>query len=189
MRHHDPGNLYIQFEVVFPESRPGLSPGELKTLKKITGPKLKPETNGDDQAKKAPEGDKAPKGDKAPEGDKAPKGDKAKKGDKAPKGAKAPQGDVMDIDQKPTEDKKVVEEKEVIEEKEEMDEHYELPPLDVPDPAYPNDPTRRLLVTLEDQYLEKVDQSSQDRANVATMEDDDEDGMPSGGERVQCASQ
>jgi len=171
MRHHDPGNLYIQFEVVFPESRPGLSPGELKTLKMITGPKttdpkttgpkttspkLKPETNGDAQAKKAPKEDR------------------------------------MDIDSKGPEDEEVTkakEEKKKVEEKEERDEHWEDPPHDKQDPAFPNDPKRRLLTTVEDQYLEIVDQRSQDRANVATMDDDDEDGMPSGGERVQCASQ
>lgn len=37
-------------------------------------------------------------------------------------------------------------------------------------------------------YLEDVDHSGQRRAG-ATMEDDEEDGIPAGGERMQCASQ
>ena len=37
--------------------------------------------------------------------------------------------------------------------------------------------------------LEDVDQSGQQRAHRATMEDDDEDGMPQGAERMQCATQ
>jgi DnaJ family protein A protein 2 len=37
--------------------------------------------------------------------------------------------------------------------------------------------------------LEDVDASQQARAQGAHMEDEDEDGNPAGGERVQCASQ
>ena len=40
----------------------------------------------------------------------------------------------------------------------------------------------------EVQYLDDVDHSGQRRAG-ATMEDDEEDGIPAGGERMQCASQ
>lgn len=43
---------------------------------------------------------------------------------------------------------------------------------------------------IEDFSLEQVDQGGQRRAHGATnMEEDEEDGMPQGGERVQCASQ
>ena len=42
----------------------------------------------------------------------------------------------------------------------------------------------------EDYSLEEVDQSGQRRAQGATsMEEEDEDGIPQGGERMQCASQ
>ena len=42
----------------------------------------------------------------------------------------------------------------------------------------------------EDYSLEDVDQSGQRRAQGATsMEEEDEDGVPPGGERMQCASQ
>ena len=41
----------------------------------------------------------------------------------------------------------------------------------------------------EDFSLEDVDQSGQRRAQGATMDDEDEDGVPQGGERMQCASQ
>lgn len=43
---------------------------------------------------------------------------------------------------------------------------------------------------IEDFNLENVDQSGQRRAQGATsMEDEDEDGVPQGAERMQCASQ
>jgi hypothetical protein len=43
---------------------------------------------------------------------------------------------------------------------------------------------------MEEEFdLEDVDASGADRANRATMEDDDEDGIPAGAERMQCASQ
>lgn len=43
---------------------------------------------------------------------------------------------------------------------------------------------------VDDFSLEQVDQSGQRRAQGATsMEEDEEDGIPQGGERVQCASQ
>ena len=43
---------------------------------------------------------------------------------------------------------------------------------------------------VEDCALEEVDASAQRRAHGATaMDEDDEDGVPQGGERVQCASQ
>ena len=43
---------------------------------------------------------------------------------------------------------------------------------------------------IEDYTLEDVDPSGQRRAQGATsMEDDDEDGVPQGAERMQCASQ
>lgn len=42
----------------------------------------------------------------------------------------------------------------------------------------------------EDYSLEEVDQSGQRRAQGATsMEEEDEDGVPQAGERMQCASQ
>lgn len=43
---------------------------------------------------------------------------------------------------------------------------------------------------VDDFQLEQVDQSGQRRAQGATgMDDDDEDGVPQGAERMQCASQ
>ena len=43
---------------------------------------------------------------------------------------------------------------------------------------------------VDDFSLEEVDQSGQRRAQGATsMDEDDEDGVPQGGERMQCASQ
>ncbi len=42
---------------------------------------------------------------------------------------------------------------------------------------------------VEDFILEEVDQSGQRRAQGATMDEDEEDGMPHGAERMQCASQ
>lgn len=137
MRHHDPGNLYIQFEVVFPTTRPSLSPRELATLKKITGadsydPKqrFQADKHADEDA----------------------------------------DGDIMAIDGDVTEG--------------EQDQYSEELPMEV-DPVT----KKKIQPTVEDQYLEPVNPNSQDRANMATMEDDDEDGMPSGGERVQCAPQ
>ena len=41
----------------------------------------------------------------------------------------------------------------------------------------------------EEKYLEDVDNSGQRRAHGATLEDEDEDGVPHGAERMQCASQ
>lgn len=41
----------------------------------------------------------------------------------------------------------------------------------------------------DDFSLEDVDQGGQRRAQGATMEDEDEDGVPQGAERMQCASQ
>lgn len=42
----------------------------------------------------------------------------------------------------------------------------------------------------EDEFdLEDVDHTGQQRARMAHMEDEDEDGMPQGAERMQCASQ
>lgn len=186
MRHHDPGNLYIQFEVVFPTTRPPLSPSELATLKKITGiappdPKKKDQEKKD-QANKDADGDKM-----VIDKDQA---NKDEGGDDM----------VIDKDQanKDAEgDKKVTD---VVETEGELDQYSEEPPPEDPkveakvkpgeDPK-PKKPTEKpkLEWTVEDQYLEPVNPSSQDRANMATMEDDDEDGMPSGGERVQCASQ
>lgn len=92
MRHHDFGNLYIQFEVKFPENN-FASPEVLKQLENILPPRV-------------------------------------------------PQS---------------------------------IPPPDA---------------MTEDFALEDVDASGQRRAQGATsMDEDDEDGMPQGGERMQCASQ
>ncbi len=42
---------------------------------------------------------------------------------------------------------------------------------------------------VEDYDLEDVDPRNQARAQGAAMDDDDEDGIPQGAERMQCASQ
>jgi DnaJ family protein A protein 2 len=56
----------------------------------------------------------------------------------------------------------------------------ELDPLQEPLPAD---------VQEEEMDLEDVDQNGARRAQGATMDDEDEDGVPHGAERVQCASQ
>jgi DnaJ family protein A protein 2 len=55
------------------------------------------------------------------------------------------------------------------------------PPIDS---TTPPDETMTDMVDLED-----IDASQQQRAQNHAMEDEDEDGHPAGGERVQCASQ
>lgn len=153
MRHHHPGNLYIQFEVQFPTSIPGLNLGDLNVLKKITG--LKHET---------PKGNnkKDQNDDNEPEED----DEKAEAGKQ-----EKINGDVEMNDTPPL--------------PEEVDIYTE--PL-----FYQEDPKEKgkfLPLHKEDHYLEEVDQSGGQRANGVTMEDDEDDGVPSGGERVQCASQ
>jgi hypothetical protein len=181
MRHHDPGNLYIQFEVVFPTARPPLSPSELATLKKITGidpPDLKKK----DQANKDADGDTMvidkDQANKDEDGDTMvidkDQGNKDAEGDKKVTDAEEPEGEQDQYSEEPPPEDPKVEAK--------------VKPGEDPKPKKPTEKPKPDW-TVEDQYLEPVNPSSQDRANMATMEDDDEDGMPSGGERVQCASQ
>jgi len=170
MRHHDPGNLYIKFEVVFPQARPRLNPSELKTLKKITrveSYKGEVQANGESAGEAMVIDEEVPEKEDEEEGEEDPVQRALSK----------------------KEERMVKEEPEKA--KKEGIVGPRSPPVDVQDPAFPNDPRRRLLVTIEDHYVETSDQSSQPQTNGATMEDDDEDGdgMPSGGERVQCASQ
>ena len=116
-RHHNPGNMYITFEIEFPTQTPMMNDKERAMLKSVLGlpptittSKRQHDTNG------------------------------------------------MDVDEPDME-------------------------LDVLTPPLPNG-------AQEDECdLEDVDQSGAQRAQRATMEDEDEDGVPHGAERMQCASQ
>ena len=116
-RHHNPGNMYITFEIEFPSQTRPMGENERALLKSVLGlpptfksPKKSQDTNG------------------------------------------------MDVDEA----------------------EMELDPLT---PQLPPG-------AQEDGYdLEDVDQSGASRAQRATMEDEDDDGVPHGAERMQCASQ
>ena len=113
-RHHNPGNLFIRFDIDFPSTTPPLSEEQRALLKGALGlPPTQPRV-------------------------------------KAPYNANG-----MDVDQEP----------------------LELDPQTLPVPAGAME---------EEVDLEEVDQQG---ANRATMDDDDEDGVPHGAERMQCASQ
>ena len=124
-RHHDPGNMYVLFEVEFPDTTPTIGDAEKDVLKKILG--VPPKTA---QQKAA---------------------DAAKR-------QKDPNG--MQLD----------------------NEHVlELDPLAQPVPVGQDE---------EEVDLEDLDHSNASRAQRATMMDEeDEDGVPHGAERMQCASQ
>ena len=124
-RHHDPGKMFINFEVEFPTETPHLDSAQKDMLKSILGlPVLDPEH---------------------------------KAAIRASKQQNNPNG--MQVDE---------------------DDELEVDPLQVPLPEN---------VDEDEVDLEDVDHSSARRAQGATMEDDDEDGIPHGAERVQCASQ
>ena len=166
MRHHDPGNLYIQFEVEFPTAAPVLSSiFERETLKKFTG--LPHMSEKELQAIFQIEQLKA----------------QEKKAREEGTLEQAQDGMILD------ENESVEELQPITEELDPNYISYHPIPARVPNPTAPDDRTKDLLVIREDHVLEEVDQSSQRRANGATMEDEEDDGMPSGGERVQCASQ
>ena len=114
-RHHNPGNMFVKFEIEFPTHTPPLNEEQRSLLKSALGiPPGKP---------------------------------------RAPRDANG-----MDVDQDP----------------------LELDILAAPLPAN---------VQEDEVDLEEVDHTGQQRANRATMEDDDDDGVPPGHERMQCASQ
>ena len=115
-RHHNPGNMFIKFEIEFPQNTTPLDDEQRAVLNGVLGlpptpvaPKNKRDLNG------------------------------------------------MDVD-----------------------ETLELDPFQASLPAGAQE---------DEVDLEEVDHSNQQRANRATMEDDDEDGVPHGAERMQCASQ
>jgi DnaJ family protein A protein 2 len=124
-RHHDPGNMYVLFEVEFPDSAPHMDDAQKETLKQILGV--------------------------------PPKSAQQKAADQARKTQSDPNG--MEVDT----------------------EALELDPLAQPIPKGQDE---------EEVDLEDVDHSNASRAHGATMMDeDDEDGVPHGAERMQCASQ
>jgi DnaJ homolog subfamily A member 2 len=125
-RHHDPGNMYIQFQIEFPTRTPEMSDETKNVLKSILGlPPLAPEMIGHKEAMRIQQ-----------------------------------QANGMMVDT--TEDE-------------------ELDPLNPPLPPG---------VLEDDHVLEEVDHNEQRRAQgAATMLDEDEDGVPHGAERMQCASQ
>ena len=121
-RHHDLGNMFVHFEIEFPESTPMMNPEQKDTLKTILGlPASGPgQQNAQRHHKKDPNG--------------------------------------MQVD---------------------GDDDLELDPLAEPLPKS---------VMEEEVALETPDPQNTRRA-YDTMEDEDDDGVPSGAERVQCASQ
>lgn len=121
-RHHDLGNMYINFEIEFPQSVPQMNRDQKDSLKTILG---------------------------LPAG--VPSDKSARRSSRDPNG--------MQVD---------------------GEEPMELDVLTEPLPKN---------VMEEEVDLEEVDQQGARRARGATMEDEDEDGMPPGAERVQCASQ
>jgi DnaJ homolog subfamily A member 2 len=124
-RHHDPGNMYIQFQIEFPERTPEMSDEMKNTLKSILGlPPLPNEVIAHREA------------------------------------MRRQQANGMMLD---------------------AVEDEELDPLNHPLPSG---------VLEDEKYLEEVDHNEQRRAQgAATMIDEDEDGIPHGAERMQCASQ
>lgn len=121
-RHHNLGNMYINFEIEFPDVTPSLNSEQKDTLKTILG---LPVPTAEEKKARQP--------------------------------AQDPNG--MNID---------------------GDDPMELDPLTEPLPKGAAE---------EDVDLEDVDHQGARRAHGATMEDEDEDGVPHGAERVQCASQ
>lgn len=123
-RHHDPGNMYITFEIEFPNTTPPLGEEQRDTLKYILG---LPVPTPQEKAHLAAQRKQEPNG--------------------------------MDLDN--------------------------VPDLEV-DALTPQLPPN----VQEDEFdLEDVDAGGHQRAHRATMGDDDEDGVPHGAERMQCASQ
>ena len=116
-RHHNPGNMYITFEIEFPTQTPPMNEAERAMLKNVLG--LPPSIATSKKMRDA---------------------------------------NGMDVDEPEME-------------------------LDVLTPPLPAG------VQEDDFDLEDVDQSGAQRAQRATMEDEDEDGVPHGAERMQCASQ
>ena len=116
-RHHNPGNMYIKFDIEFPTQTPSLGGEQRALLKGVLGlPPSKPLAKGRHDA------------------------------------------NGMDVDE----------------------DHMELDALTPEVP--PN-------VAEDDCDLEDVDHNNQQRANRAMVDDEDEDGVPHGAERMQCASQ
>ena len=122
-RHHIPGDMYIQFDVKFPERMDELNPKQLQSLSRIlhqtNGRRLDYDMNGDLK---------------------------------------------METDSDIYMDSEA---------------EMEIPPGPMLPPG----------ANTEIAHLEDVDQNGQRRTHGATMEDDEDDGLPQGGERVQCASQ
>ena len=114
-RHHSPGNMFINFEIEFPNNTPPMDNNQKVMLKSILG--LPPTVPA----------------------------------------AKTSNSDGMDVDEEP----------------------MEMDPLTDPLPSG---------VAEEDVDLEEVDHTNAQRAR-GVMDEDDEDGVPPGAERVQCASQ
>ena len=157
MRHHNHGNLYIQFEVVFPPNKqPDLNLSERETLRKFLGLPYKSEKQLLEEKIARQKARVARR--------KAEEHEQTKKG--------------MILD-KP--DPALIAIKDAEEEADfvrngELDPEHTLPTF-----------TKETIV--EDHELHDVDQNGQYHANGATMEDEEEEGMHQGGERVQCASQ
>jgi DnaJ family protein A protein 2 len=121
-RHHDLGNMYVQFEVEFPEHVQPMDFEQKSMLKSILGlPATMPPPN-----KNPPSYDKANM---------------------------------------------------------EIDEPADVQEMDPLSQSLPADAME------DDVDLEEIDHSQQRRAHGATAMDEDEDGVPQGAERVQCASQ
>ena len=168
MRHHDPGNLYIKFDVEFPQTIPRMNLSQRKMLKKITSVesyKFKRQTDEEQDVEAMVIDDEEPE----------------KNGEEELEGGEG--------EEDPWQLGRAIDDEAWIRADPEAKKQGAVagrrPPRDVQDPAFPNDPRRRVPVTLEDHFVEKVDQNSQSHLKRATMKVDEEEG----GERVQCASQ
>jgi hypothetical protein len=192
MRHHDFGNLYVQFEVEFPKQHSNpLNRYDLEVLKKVSGlPYLEPEDLAKQLEVERKERMMQFKKDKE-ERRKEAEREKLKR-----KRAQEARGMVLDDQEDEKTKKQRVHEEAEFERIAQQDAIPELQDIFSSNPTPPPrtaginnhaDPAGQII--RDDVYLEEVDPTGQQRANGATMEDEEEDGMPQGGERVQCASQ
>ena len=144
------GNLFVKFNVKFPNHVDHLEPELMHPLMKVlnqTNGLLRPETRKDKKTRLERELAQL----------------KEEERQRARRGA-------MDLD-------------------DEFDEMMNLEPV----PAIqcgppPHEPKNNYTIEKEERYLEEVDTTG-GRGHGATREDDEEDGIPAGGQRMQCASQ
>ena len=138
MRHHDPGNMYIQFEIEYPHGPLNFSAHERRMLRNMLN--VPPETPPETQIRLRKARDEAFTSGMDVDFETDPR-----------TGNIVDHGQGLEVD--------------VLAER--------IPPSEV----------------LEKVELEDVDPRGQRGSNGVTMEDEDDDGVPPGAERMQCASQ